>query len=174
MKKTVFFSLVMILLSFTLSASDESAKTISGRNVILHDDGTWEYCTILPSEGGYVGRWEMNEDALDALIDEYLVESGIDLTSPTYSFYRDYMKELIMQQLKSAGMSTVITLVLNDDGTCSVESGDESVSGTYSVSDDKTLTVTYDGENITFGTFNDDYSKIIIMNEEFFFLTKAE
>ncbi len=174
MKKAVLAAVMALLMISAVTAEDQKAKTQQGRSVILHDNGTWEYSSVSLSDGGYVGKWEMNEEALDSLIDQYLAESGIDVTSPTYSFYRDYMKELIMQQLKSFGMTAVITLVLNEDGTCSVISGEESASGTYSVSDEREISVTFDGSTITFGSFDEDYTRLTIMNEEFFFLTKSE
>ena len=174
MKKAVLALVLALVLISVLGAEDLKARTSSGLSVILHDNGTWEYAPVSLTDSGYVGKWEMKEEALDSLIDEYLASSGIDTSSPTYSFYKDYMRELIFEQLKSVGMTTVITLVLNADGTCSVTSGDESADGTYSVSDEREITVTFGDNTIAFGQFDEAYTRLTIMNEEFFFLTKAE
>ncbi len=116
----------------------------------------------------------MREADLDALIDEYLAESGIDSTSATYSFYKTYMKELVMQQLHSSGMPTVITLDIAGDGTCTVSSGGDSIPGTYTIDDDRVINVNVGDEVAFSGVFDESFKKLTIGGEEFFFLTKVE
>lgn len=174
MKKAVLIILLLTVLVFSLLAVDISAKTFSGRTVILHDDGTWEYKENDDTASLCIGKWEMKEADLDALIDEYLAESGIDSTSATYSFYKTYMKELVMQELHSSGVMSVITLDIAGDGTCTVSSGDDSIPGTYTLGDDRVINVTV-GDEIAFsGVFDESFKKLTIGGEEFFFLTKSE
>jgi len=173
MKKAVLTLLIISVISFSLPASDQSAVTSSGRAVILHDDGTWEYDESRDTSS-CIGRWEMSEEELDAVIDTYLADSGIDTASATYSFYKSYMKELIMQQLNTSGMTAVITLDIAGDGTCTISSGNDSVSGTYTLAPDRVLNVSVDDVVIFCGVFDESFRKLTIGGEEFFFLTKSE
>lgn len=173
MKKAVLTTLILFYITFSLLAADQNARTSSGRAVILHDDGTWEYDESSDTASSCIGRWEMSEEELDSVIDNYLAESGIDSTSATYSFYKTYMKELIMQQLNASGITAVITLDIAGDGTCTISSGDESLSGTYTLTQDRVLNVSVDDVVIFYGVFDESFRKLTIEGEEFFFLTKS-
>ncbi len=173
MKKVLLTLLTVSCVTFSLLAADLSAVTSSGRAVLLHDDGTWEYDESSTSSS-CIGRWEMSEEELDSVIDTYLAQSGIDTASATYSFYKSYMKELIMQQLNASGMTAVITLDIAGDGTCTISSGDDYVKGTYTIGPDRVLNVTVDDVVIFYGVFDESFKKLTIDGEEFFFLTKSE
>lgn len=164
---------MVFCITFSLLAADQSAITSSGRTVILYDDGTWEYDESRDTSS-CIGRWEMSEEELDSVIDTYLAQSGIDTTSATYSFYKSYMKELIMQQLNASGMTAVITLDIAGDGTCTISSGDDSVTGTYTLGADRVINVSVDDVVIFYGVFDESFRKLTLDGEEFFFLTKSE
>lgn len=172
MRKSVLIVLILALSGTMLFSSDMTAFTESGMSVILHDDGTWEYSSSENDES-YIGRWGVNEEALDELVDMYLTQSGIDSSSSTYSFYRDYFKELIREQIKSSGLTSIVTLDINEDGSVLLTSGSDFLRGSYKKGSERTLYFTFDGGTSFFGRFNEDYTILTIEDEEFLFLTKS-
>ena len=172
MKKLVC-TIFILMTIFTSFASDLRATTSDGRNVILHDNGKWEFEKTNNSNKSYYGKWAFTDDMMYAFVDQYLVELGISPETTEYSFTRAYL----LEELKgSLGELAGIVVEFKYNNMVSVTMDNDLLESISYKVDDSTglVSMMQDGVYLPFGLFSSDYSKLYLQGNEIMFMTKIE
>ncbi len=172
MKKTIAILISSFILLFAVNAEAQLATTEYGYEVLLYDDGTWEYIddSYEVYYDGPFGLYELGKEGYEVMLE------SMKETDP--EGYKEIIQQCEMFGIDfSVFLSNILSIQIGlyDDGTCSftvsskLEDGEsETEEYSYSFIDDGSILIMSDDGEMN-GILSEGYTYLVLTGEEFGF-----